>query len=113
MDIKKNRERDEIFIEVSSTPHYPYPERIPSPSDPLGQIYTEGLILRSLGSGNVKWWVLISGWVFYGIIFLAFVSIALSSKSYLLIFSIVIVSIPLISIGRGIAKKLSKLHYKS
>jgi hypothetical protein len=113
MDIQKNRERDEIFMEVPSTPHYPDPERIPSPSDPMGKIYTEGLVLRSLGSGNVKWWVLISGWVFYGLVFLVFVSIALSSMSYLSILSIVVASIPLISIGRGIAKKLSKRHHKS
>jgi hypothetical protein len=110
MDIKKNRERDKIFMEVPSTPHYPYPERIPSPSDPMGKIYTEGLILRSLGSGNVKWWVLISGWGFYGIIFLLFVSIALSSMSCLSILFVVIVSIPLIPIWRGTAKKLSKRH---
>ena len=83
MDIKKNREQDELFMEVPSTPHYPYPDKIPSPSDPMGQIYTEGLVLRSLASGNVKWWVLISGWVFYGIVFLVFVSISLSLKSYL------------------------------
>jgi hypothetical protein len=112
MDIKKNRERDEIFIEVQSTPHYPYPERIPSSSDPMGEIYTEGIMLRSLGSGNVKWWVLISGWVFYGLIFLAFVSIAISSQSYVLIFSTVIIAIPLVPIWRGTAKKLSKRHRK-
>ena len=107
MDIKKNREQDELFMEVPSTPHYPYPDKIPSPSDPMGQIYTEGLVLRSLASGNVKWWVLISGWVFYGIVFLVFVSISLSLKSYLSILFIVIASIPLVSIWRETAKKLS------
>jgi hypothetical protein len=109
----KNREQNEMFTEVPSTPYYPYPVRIPSPSDPMGQIYTEGIVLRSLGSGNVKWWVLISSWVFYGIIFLLSASIALSSPSYLSIFSIVIVAIPFIPIWRGTAKKLSNRHYKS
>jgi hypothetical protein len=113
MDIQKNQEQHELFMEVPSTPHYPAPQRIPSPSDPMGQIYTEGLVLRSLGSGNVNWWVLISSWVFYGIIFLLSASIALSSPSYLSIFSIVIVAIPFIPIWRGTAKKLSNRHYKS
>jgi hypothetical protein len=36
MNDKTDREPDEIYIEVSSTLHHPYPERIPSASDPMG-----------------------------------------------------------------------------
>jgi hypothetical protein len=105
--------RDKIFIEVSSLPHYPYPERIPSPSDPMGEIHTEGLMLRSLSNGNAKWWVLISGWVFYGIIFLASVAIALSSMSFFSILFMALGSIQLVPLWRGTVKKLSSHHYKS
>ncbi len=112
MDIQKDRGQKEVFIEVSSTPYYPYPKKIPSPSEPMGQIYTERLALSSLSDGNIKWWILIYGWLFYIIIFFISVSIALSIKSHWAIILIVIPSIPLVSMWKGTAKKLYKRHCK-
>jgi hypothetical protein len=106
-------DRDRIFIEVPSTPHYPYPERIPSASDPMGSIYIRGRALRTLGGGNVRWWVLISGWLIFGTIFLTCAWTLLFSSFYPLIFPLAITAIPLFPLWRGTAKKLSERHRRS
>jgi hypothetical protein len=110
---KTDREPKEIFIEVPSTPHYPYPERIPSASDPMGEIYIRGRALRTLGGGNVRWWVLISGWLMFGTLFLATVALILSSQSYALIFLLLITAIPLFPLWRGTATKLARRARRS
>jgi hypothetical protein len=112
MNNKTDREPDEIYIEVPPTSHYPYPERIPSASDPMGSIYVRGRALRTLGGGNVRWWVLISGWLMFGTIFLSVASIALFSPSYILILPLVITALPLFPLWRGTAKKLAQRHHK-
>ena len=108
MNNKPDREPNEIFIEVPSTPHYPYPERIPSASDPMGEIQIRGRALRTLGDGNVRWWVLISGWLMFGTVFLATVLVVLFSPSSVLIFPLAIAAIPLFPLWRGTAKKLAR-----
>ena len=113
MNSKTDRSSDEIFIEVPSTPHYPYPERIPSASDPMGEIQIRGRALRTLGGGNVRWWVLISGWLMFGAIFLATASIAIFAQSYMLIFPLAITAIPLFPLWRGTAKKIARRHLRS
>jgi len=110
---KSDREPNEIFIEVPSTPHYPYPEIIPSASDPMGEIQIRGHALRTLGGGNVRWWVLISGWLMFGTIFLVTVSLVLFSQSYVLIFPLAIAAIPLFPLWRGTAKKLARQSRRS
>ncbi len=110
---RPQQDRDRVFIEVPPAPPSPYPPRVPSASDPMGEIYARGIAMRALGSGNVHWWVLISGWVIYGSIFLLFVSIAISMPSYGLIFPLALVSIPLIPLWKGTAKKLALGKRKS
>jgi hypothetical protein len=113
MNNKTDRSRDEIFIEVPSTPHYPYPERIPSASDPMGEIQIRGRALRTLGGGNVRWWVLISGWLIFGTIFLIAAAMAIVSPDYILIFLLAITAIPLFPLWRGTATKLARRHHRS
>jgi hypothetical protein len=113
MNNKTDRSPDEIFIEVPSTPHYPYPERIPSAADPMGEIHIRGRALRTLGSGNVRWWVLISGWLMFGTIFLITAAIAIGSLSYVLIFPLAITAIPLFPLWRGTMVKLARSHRRS
>ncbi len=113
MNHQTDREPQEIFIEVPSTPHYPYPERIPSAADPMGEIQIRGRALRTLGGGNVRWWVLISGWLMFGTTFLATIAIVLFSQSYALIFLLAITAIPLFPLWKGTATKLSRRDRRS
>jgi hypothetical protein len=112
MNDKTDREPDQIYIQVPLTPHYPYPERIPSASDPIGSIHVRGRAFRTLGGGNVRWWVLISGWLMFGSIFLSVASIALFSPSYGLILPLAITLLPLFPLWRGTANKLVQRRYK-
>jgi hypothetical protein len=103
---KKNP--DNLFIEVPPTRHYPYPDLIPSALDPMGEIYVRARALRTLGGGNVRWWVLISGWLIFGGGFLLFALMILSTQSYFSLLVLVILAIPLVPLWRGTAKKLAR-----
>lgn len=41
-------------------------DRVPNSDDPMGRIYLEGRAYRSLGKGNLRWWVLILAWFIFG-----------------------------------------------
>jgi hypothetical protein len=110
MNSHTERDRNQIFIEVPSIPFYPCPERIPSPSDPIESIYFNALILRTLASGNVRWWVLIFGWLYYDTIFIAYTSFLLLSLDSLLLPAPIITVVPLFPLTRGTANKLSQRH---
>ena len=105
-----NKNPDNLFIEVPPTRHSPYQDRVPSALDPMGEIYLRARVLRTLGGGNVRWWVLISGWLLFGGGFLAFAWIIISTQSYASIFPLAITAIPLVSLWRGTAKKLARRH---
>jgi hypothetical protein len=113
MNDKTDRQPQEIFIEVPPTPHYPYPERIPSASDPMGEIQIRGRALRTLGGGNVRWWVLVSGWLIFGTIFLITALVVIFSQSFLLILPLAIAAIPLFPLWKGTAKKMARHHLRS
>jgi hypothetical protein len=105
-----NKNPDNLFIEIPATRHSPYQDRVPSALDPMGEIYLRARVLRTLGGGNVRWWVLISGWLLFGGGFLAFAGIIMSTQSYALIFSLAITAIPLVPLWPGTAKKLARQH---
>lgn len=103
-----NKNPDNLLIEVPPTRHSPYQDRIPSALDPMGEIYLRARVLRTLGGGNVRWWVLVSGWLLFGGGFLAIAWIIISTQSHALIFSLAIAAIPLVSLWRGTTKKLAR-----
>jgi hypothetical protein len=103
----------ELFIEVPPTHQYPYQDRIPAALYPMGEIYIRARVLRTLGSGNVRWWVLISGWIIFGGISLLLAAIILARQSYALIFPLAVAGIPLVSVCKGTAKKLTQSNRRS
>jgi hypothetical protein len=111
--MNNNKNPDNLFIEVPPTQHSPYPDRVPSATDPMGEIYLRARMLRTLGGGNIRWWVLISGWLMFGGIFFAIAWIVLSTQSYSFLFPLAIAAIPLVSLWRGTAKKLARRHRRS
>jgi hypothetical protein len=103
----------ELFIEVPPTHQYPYQDRVPAALNPMGEIYIRARVLRTLGSGNVRWWVLISGWIMFGGISLLLAAIILARQSYALIFPLAVAAIPLVSVCKGTAKKLTQSNRRS
>lgn len=102
-----NFTRDKIRVEIPAERQPTYHERIPSAYDPMGEIYVRGRAMRSMSSGTMPWWVLISGWVLFGGLFFLLLTAAISSISLALIPYLIISGIPLVIVLRGTLAKLS------
>ena len=72
----KDHPKDYIFpeeeqpvygVDIPVSPHTHSYDRIPSGYDPMGEIELRGRSYRSLASGRMPIWVLIGGWIFFGI----------------------------------------------
>ncbi len=100
---------ERIVAEYSVDPKSPYQdqEKIPSGYDPMGEIYLRGRAFRGLAGGRIRWWVLISGWIIFGGLALVILIPVITSAAFELLPALVIVSIPLIILGRGTVAKLS------
>jgi hypothetical protein len=101
-----NFTRDKIKVEIPAPEEPTYQQRIPSGYDPMGEIYLRGRAMRSMSSGRIPWWVLISGWVLFGGLFLLLVSTAITSISLALIPGLIISGISLLIVLRGTVAKL-------
>jgi hypothetical protein len=107
---------DRIVVEVPADQKSPYQERIPSGYEPMGEIYLRGRAFRGLAGGRIPWWVLISGWIFFGGLALLIVISAilpLTSASFSALLPLIILAIPLIILWRGTTTKLSIQKQKS
>ncbi|MBD2235312.1 hypothetical protein H6G35_01505 [Aulosira sp. FACHB-113] len=104
---RSNFDSDKIRVEIPSKQQPTYQERIPSGYDPMGEIYLRGRAMRNMSSGTMPWWILISGWVLFGGLFLLLLSVAISSFTYALIPSLMISGVPLLIVMRGTVAKLS------
>ncbi|MCJ8279030.1 MAG: hypothetical protein MJK14_03565 [Rivularia sp. ALOHA_DT_140] len=62
-------ESSPIVYQVPSETEIPHQERIPSGYDPMSEIELRGRAYRGLSGGRTPWWVLITGWFIFGIIF--------------------------------------------
>jgi hypothetical protein len=82
-------------------------DRIPSANDPMGQIKLEGRAYRSFAGGRIPWWVLISGWILWGIPIVIYIYAAVSAFSWGSLPVIVIVSLPILILWRGTSAKLA------
>jgi hypothetical protein len=106
-------EPDRIVVEVPADQKSPYQERIPSGYDPMGEIYLRGRAFRGLAGGRISWWVLISGWIFFGGSALLILISAITSASFAPLGALIIICIPLIILWRGTTAKLSIQKQKS
>lgn len=99
---------NKIFIEVPVKLYYSYPERVP-PSYKYIDFRT-----RSLGyirSGNIRWWVLITAWLYellLSVLLLAAFLPAFGYNFWVITITSTPLSIPYISLCKGTAKKLSR-----
>ncbi|MDZ8083370.1 MAG: hypothetical protein RMX35_30435 [Nostoc sp. DcaGUA01] len=80
-----NFDSDKIRVEIPAEQEPIYQQRIPSGYDPMGEIYLRGRAMRTMSSGRMPWWVLISGWILFGGLFFLVLGIAISSISLALI----------------------------
>ena len=99
--------RDRIIVEVPINPKSPYEERVPSGYAPMSEIYLRGRAFRGLAGGRIPWWVLISGWIFFGSLALLILISAITSAGFGALPVLVFVTIPLIILWRGTIAKLS------
>lgn len=81
------------------------PEPTPSGFDPMGEIQLRGQAYRGLASGQIPWWVLISGWFVFGAIFAVLLHAALTSGSLTVWIFLIIMTIPLLILWRGTVAK--------
>ncbi len=102
-----DRKSDKLSYDVPSRQQLVVPDRIPSGYDPIGQIQLEGRAFSALAGGKIHWWILISGWIFLGIPLLVIMCLAASPLSWGSIPTILITSIPLITLCRGTNAKIS------
>ena len=102
-----DRESDKLsFDEQIRQPSIEH-DRIPSQYDPMGEIELEGRALGSLAGGRIPWWVMISGWILWGVPSLLFIYNAIISISWGTIPIIVIALLPISILWRGTNAKLS------
>lgn len=110
--LPKDNSDDPIIIEVPADPKPPYQERIPSGYDPMGEIYLRGRAYRGLARGRIPWWVLISGWIMFGSMFLMFLISMVIAAAWGLIPILIFISLPIMILWRGTASKLAARKYK-
>jgi hypothetical protein len=102
-----DRESDKLSFDAPIDQPFVAHDRIPSANDPMGQIKLEGRAYGSLAGGRIPWWVLISGWILWGIPVLLFIYNAIMSMSWASIPVIVIASLPILILWRGTHAKFS------
>ncbi|MBD0345180.1 MAG: hypothetical protein ICV63_10235 [Coleofasciculus sp. Co-bin14] len=100
-------DEDRLFVEIPAEQKPPYQERIPSGYDPMGEIYLRGRAYRSLSGGTISWWVLITGWLIFGLPALLVLIAAIASLSLAILPALAVAAIPLLILGRGTLAKLS------
>ena len=100
-------ENEKIVVDVPVTTGFPEQERIPSGYEPMEVIQLQGITYRRLAGGSIPWWVLISGWIFYGVPILVGLFIAIAADGLLAPLILLAGAIRLIILWRGTAAKLS------
>lgn len=100
-------EKERLFVEIPATLKRPYPERLPSGYDPIQSIRLEGRAFRGLAEGRIPWWVLISGWAFFGGMALLWISLGINVRSTAIFFPLLSSTLLLIILWRGTTAKIS------
>jgi hypothetical protein len=105
-------DEDKIFIEIPAEQRPVDYERLPSGFDPMGEIYLRGRAYRGISGGRTPWWVLISGWIIFGGIFVLCLSAAFVSQSIGMIFPLLLSGILVLIVLRGTLAKLSHRQHR-
>lgn len=110
----KEFESPPIVYEVPSEIEIPHQEKIPLGYDPMSEIQLRGRAYRGLSGGRTSWWVLITGWFIFGIIFFGVLIPAIAtliSGSWIVLVSVLpallLVFVFLVIMWRGTSAKLS------
>lgn len=98
---------DQLSVEIPAE-HPLTPEPLPSAFDPMGEIQLRGQAYRGLAGGRMSWWMLIAGWFVFGCIFAVLLHAALTTKMLTVWIFLIIMTLPLLILGRGTAAKLSQ-----
>jgi hypothetical protein len=129
MSENENLDRDEDLYDFSRERLFPSPQRlfvgihqrqlvhqrpVPSSCNPIGHIYFISHTLRTLASGNIRWWVIVVAGLVFGIRFLlalwaifpSVMSMGLLLLSLKLLMELPLLVIPLINVWRGTKLKL-------
>lgn len=101
-----DKPQDKLSVDIPVSPEPTHIEKIPSAYDPMGEIYARGRAMRSMSSGGMPWWVMISGWVLFGGLFLLLLSVVIFSSPAALP-ALLLATIPLLIVIRGTNAKLS------
>ncbi|OKH32188.1 hypothetical protein NIES2101_40960 [Calothrix sp. HK-06] len=101
-----DKPQDKLSVDIPAFNRPTNVEKIPSAYDPMGEIYARGRAMRSMSSGGMPWWVLISGWVLFGGLFLLLLSVVIFS-SLAALPALLFAMIPLLIVIRGTNAKLS------
>ncbi len=105
-------DREDLVVDVPQSSNYA-PDRIPYGYDPMGDVYLRGQAYRRLATGNLPWWILMTGWIFLGIPSLIVIGLAIASLSWWATFPIFLAIIPLIILWRGTARQLQQRRDRS
>lgn len=100
-------DEDKLSIEIPAQQMPIPPDRIPSGYDPMGEIQLRGQASRSLASGRVPGWVLLTGWIVFGSFALLMTYVAIKSSSFTAWFFWAIALIPLFILWKGTKAKAS------
>lgn len=98
-------DEDNLSIGIPAQQSHVQPDRIPSGYDPMGEIQLRGQASRSLASGQVPGWVLITGWILFGGLALIMTYVAIKTSSLTAWFFWAIALIPLFIMWKGTQAK--------
>jgi len=99
---------NKIIVEIPAEQRSVYQERLPSGFDPMGEIYLRGQAYRRLSGGKAKWWVLISGWIIFGGIFVILLLATFSSPAPATILPLIFSCFPVFLVLKGTLKKIAE-----
>ncbi|MFB2938484.1 hypothetical protein ACE1B6_24820 [Aerosakkonemataceae cyanobacterium BLCC-F154] len=100
--------QENLYIEIPAEQRPLEHNRIPSGYEPMGEIELRGRVFRGLASGQVHWWVLITGWIILGSYTLLVCYLAVTSFFWAGLIFLAIAVIPLLVLWKGTTAKLSR-----
>lgn len=109
----RDSDKDRLIVEIPAESKMPYPDRLPSGFDPVQSIGLEGRAFRGLSGGRIPWWILMTGWVFFGSFSLLTLSLVITSGFLASLPLLLINSLPMIILWRGTAAKISNRRIKN
>lgn len=108
---EENLDKDKLSTSIPPQQHVP-PDRIPSGYDPMGRIHLQGQAHRSMATGQVPGWVLITGWIVFGGTALILAYVAIISPFVTTWVALAISLIPLFVLWRGTRARTANRRHR-